>query len=44
MGISYIGKFILYAVTLISNVFIYFDINEQKNASGAMDKIDNLGN
>jgi hypothetical protein len=43
-GISYIGQFILYAVTLISNVFLYFDINEQKNASGAMDKIDGLGN
>lgn len=43
-GISYIGQFILYAVTLISNVFLYFDINEQKNASGAMDQIDSLGN
>lgn len=43
-GLSYIGQFILYAVTLISNVFIYFDINEQKNASGAMDQIDSLGN
>ena len=43
-GISYIGQFILYAVTLVSNVFIYFDINEQKNATGAMDRIDNLGN
>lgn len=43
-GVSYIGQFILYAVTLISNVFLYFDINEQKNASGAMDQIDSLGN
>lgn len=43
-GISYIGQFILYAVTLISNVFIYFDINEQRNASGSLDKIDSLGN
>lgn len=43
-GISYIGQFFLYAVTLISNVFLYFDIDEQKNASGAMDKIDSLGN
>ena len=43
-GISYIGKFILYGVTLVSNVFIYFDINEQKYGSGAMDKIDGLGN
>ncbi len=43
-GVSYIGQFVLYAITLISNVFLYFDINEQKNASGAMDKIDSLGN
>ena len=43
-GVSYIGQLILYAVTLISNVFVYFDINEQKNASGAIDKIDSLGN
>jgi len=42
-GISYIGQFILYGVTLISSVFIYFDIDEQKNGSGAMDKIDSLG-
>lgn len=42
--ISYIGQFILYSVTFITNVFLYFDINEQKNASGAMDKIDSLGN
>jgi hypothetical protein len=43
-GISYIGQFILYVITLVSNVMIYFDINEQKNASGAMDKINSLGN
>ncbi|NVK51460.1 MAG: hypothetical protein HWD85_00895 [Flavobacteriaceae bacterium] len=43
-GISYIGQFILYGVTLVSSVLIYFDINEQKNASGAIDKINSLGN
>lgn len=42
--ISAIGQNILYAVYLVSTVFIYFDINERKNASGAIDKIDNLGN
>lgn len=42
--ISAIGQYILYAVYLIATVFIYFDINERKNASGAIDKIDNLGN
>ena len=33
-GISYIGQFILYAVTLIANVFIYFDIAAQKHGTG----------
>jgi predicted RND superfamily exporter protein len=33
-GISYIGQFILYAVTLIANVFIYFDIAAQKYGPG----------
>lgn len=43
-GISYIGQFILYAVTLITNVFLYFDIAEQKYGTGTNEKIDNLGN
>jgi len=42
--ISYLGRFMFYAVTLISTIFIYFDINEQKNASGTFEEIDNLGN
>ena len=41
--VSYIGQFALYSVTFITNVFLYFDIDEQKNASGALDKIDSLG-
>ena len=41
--ISYVGRFLFYAVTLVSSVFIYFDINEQKNASGTYEKIDSLG-
>jgi hypothetical protein len=43
-GISYVGQFILYAVTLISNVFLYFDIAEQKYGTGTNEQIDNLGN
>jgi hypothetical protein len=43
-GVSYIGQFILYGVTLVSNVFIYFDIAEQKYGTGTQEKIDNLGN
>lgn len=42
--ISYLGRFLFYAVTLVSSVFIYFDINEQKNATGTFEKIDSLGN
>ena len=41
--LAYIGKFLFYAISLITTVFIYFDINEQKNASGSIEKIDNLG-
>jgi hypothetical protein len=41
---SYIFQFILYSIPLISTVFIYFDLNEQKNLTGTLEKIDNLGN
>lgn len=41
--ISYIGRFLFYAVSLVSTVLIYFDINEQKYASGTIEKIDSLG-
>ena len=40
---SYFINFLIYMVTLITSVFIYFDINEQKYASGSIDMIDNLG-
>jgi len=40
---SYIFQFILYSIPLISTVFIYFDLNEQKNLTGTFEKIDNLG-
>lgn len=40
---SYAIRFLLYTVTLISTIFIYFDINEQKHASGSIDMIDSLG-
>jgi hypothetical protein len=41
---AYIGKFLLYSVTLISSAFIYFDLNEQKNLTGTFERIENLGN
>lgn len=40
---SYIFKFILYSIPLISTVFIYYDLNEQKNFTGTFEKIDSLG-
>ena len=41
--LSYIGKFILSSITLIATVFIYYDLNEQKNLTGTIEKIDSLG-
>jgi len=41
--IAIIGQFAFYSITLVTNVFIYFDINEQKNSTGTIEKIDSLG-
>ncbi|CAM1333252.1 hypothetical protein [Tenacibaculum aestuariivivum] len=41
--ISIVGQLMFYAITLITNVFIYFDINEQKNLTGTIEKIEGLG-
>ncbi len=41
--IASIGNFMFYAITLITNVFLYFDINEQKNLTGTIEQIDNIG-
>ncbi|WP_298263154.1 hypothetical protein [uncultured Lutibacter sp.] len=40
---SYLFQFILYSIPLISTVFVYFDLNEQKNYTGTFEKIENLG-
>lgn len=40
---SYVFQFILYSIPLISTVFIYFDLNEQKNFTGTYEKIEGLG-
>lgn len=42
-AISVIGKFLFYTISLITNVFLYFDINEKKNATGTIEKIESLG-
>ena len=41
--ISIVGQLMFYAITLITNVFLYFDINEQKNLTGTIETIDNIG-
>tara|TARA_B110001469_G_scaffold127854_1_gene151209 strand:+ start:1799 stop:2638 length:840 start_codon:yes stop_codon:yes gene_type:complete len=41
--ISSIAQQLFGAVFAVSIAFIYFDINEQKNASGTIDQIDDLG-
>jgi hypothetical protein len=41
--LSYVFQFILYSIPLISTVFVYYDLNEQKNQTGTFEKIDNLG-
>lgn len=43
IGFSYIIRFLLYTITLITYAFIYFDINEQKNSSGSLELIDTIG-
>lgn len=41
--VGYVGKFFLYAVSQVTNVFIYFDIDEQENATGTINTIDSIG-
>ena len=37
------GQFLFSSITLIATVLVYFDINEQKNASGTLNQIEGLG-
>ena len=41
--ISIAGQLMFYSITLITNVFLYFNINEKKNLTGTIEKIDSLG-
>ncbi|GAB1309373.1 hypothetical protein KH5_20560 [Urechidicola sp. KH5] len=43
LAFGYIGQFFLSTITYLSNVFIYFDLNEQKNMTGTLESIDSLG-
>ncbi len=42
-ALSYVGQFLLSSISLIASVFIYFDLNEQKNLTGTIETIDSLG-
>ena len=44
LSFSYFFKFLLYTLELLVTVFIFFDINEQKNNAGALEKIATIGN
>ena len=41
--LSYTWQFLLSSITLIASVFIYYDLNEQKNLTGTLERIDSLG-
>ena len=41
--LSFVGKYVLSSITLIATVFIYYDLNEQKNLTGTLEKIDSIG-
>lgn len=41
--IAGLARFILYSLVVISSVFIYFNLNEKKNQTGAFETIDSLG-
>lgn len=41
--ISNLGQHVIYSFVAIALAFVYFDLNEQKNATGAFEKIDSLG-
>ncbi len=43
MVISYGGQLLLKSISSIASVFIYYDLNEQKNLTGTIEKIDSLG-
>ncbi|MGG6232102.1 hypothetical protein [Tenacibaculum sp. SDUM215027] len=41
--ISIAGQLLFYSITLITNVLLYFDINERKNLTGTIERIDSIG-
>ncbi len=43
-AIGMIGQYLGYTLIAITTVFIYYSLNEKKNLSGTLEKIDSLGN
>tara|TARA_R110001632_G_scaffold29662_10_gene78612 strand:- start:458 stop:1348 length:891 start_codon:yes stop_codon:yes gene_type:complete len=43
LTLSHFIQFLFYTITLLVTIFVFFDINEQKNNTGAIDKIDTIG-
>jgi len=41
--LSYAGRFLLSAITVVAFALVYFDLNEQKFRTGTIETIDNLG-
>lgn len=41
--LSYAFQFLLSSVSMIVGTFIYFDLNEQKNLTGTLERIDSIG-
>lgn len=41
--LAYMVQFILQTVSLVAAAFIFFDLNEKKNFTGTMERIQNLG-
>ncbi|EZH74218.1 hypothetical protein ATO12_15240 [Aquimarina atlantica] len=41
--LSSAAQYILYIITAISTAFIYYNLNERKHATGALEQIDSLG-
>lgn len=42
--VASVAQYLLYSIVVIATVFVYFNLNEKKNHTGAYEKIDNLGN
>ena len=41
--IGIVGRILMYVVLIVSSVFIYFNLNEKKNQTGAFETIEQLG-